>query len=185
MHIHQMFQVHTVPGEIMHFKYNIGQDQVLHIHQQVRSGVTSTTLWDQVLHVHIGPGVSWTQCTRCFIYTTPGENRSFMHIMPQVRTEASYTPGHIRCCMYIQFQVRTGASCTDIRHFKYNIRWKQILHIHHQTRSCPGYSIRLYSTGWFEIWSGYMIKGGVWWGLPPSPRSFFHLHSKWCILRHF
>jgi hypothetical protein len=49
----------------------------------------------------------------------------------------------------------------------------------------PGYSIRLYWTGWIVIWSGYMIKEGVWGGGTPPPENVFHLHWKWCILRHF
>jgi hypothetical protein len=39
-----------------------------------------------------------------------------------------------------------------------------------------GYSIRLYWTGWIEIWSGYMIKwgGGVW---PPLKNVFNYIQN--------
>ena len=46
----------------------------------------------------------------------------------------------------------------------------------------PGYSIRLYWTGWIEIWSGYMIKwgGGGGGGVYDPPEKCFQLHSKLC-----
>jgi hypothetical protein len=55
-------------------------------------------------------------------------------------------------------------------------------------RTKSRYSIRLYWTGWIEIWSGYMIKGGVR-GLPPPLGKMFFTYryiqngTFWGILR--